>query len=124
MMDCNVEQELCSVYRGDSINYDLEFKREDGSPVNVSGMTLTYTAKLNPDDVDGLPENIQVKHIFPEDAESINGSGELVIPASKTKNLIPGRRMKYDFVLANGSNVTTIGAGSFMVLQNVATNKN
>ncbi len=122
-MECNEQQELCSVYPGDSISYDLTFEWDDGTPIDVTGMTIWYTAKLNPTDAEGLAHNIQVSHVFPVGSDSAIGIGVVTVPSEKTKGLIPGRHMRYDFVLVDGSAITTVGAGSFVVLQNVMINK-
>ena len=50
MIEYTESSELDIVYPGDTLDFDFTFKNKDGSPLNISGKTLWFTAKLNIDD--------------------------------------------------------------------------
>lgn len=117
---CLAAQVMCPVFRGDSMSFEFEFRQEDGSPYDISGMTLFFTAKqmaMSPDNVVG---DIQWKVHFPTDTDSQAGVGSMKVPPLTTQYLIPGTLMHYDFQLVGGiDDVVTVGYGTFNVAQDI-----
>ena len=120
-MVCENIKDLCPFFAGNTINYDLVFKRSDGSPIDISGMVMTFTMKINKSDPDSGPTALQQSVTFQPDDDSGNGLGSIEIPAGMTSKLIPDRWYQYDFQLLNGPNKYTIGIGRVFVKQKVRT---
>lgn len=119
MVDTIEQEDLNAVYPGRTLRFEFEFKYEDGTPMDVSGKTIWFTAKINNTDEKPGDNDIQASKLFPSDADSAAGIGSMQIPPRLTKALIPGRNMFYDFTLVGGVNdIDTLGSGQFMVLQN------
>lgn len=118
-MDDTSNKELFSIFSGDTLEYDFTFKDSDGSPINISGMTLYFTMKINKSDINGSPNGLQETITFPSDIASANGDGGIYISSSKTKKLLPDRWYQFDFNLTSGVNTYTIGSGKVFVKQRV-----
>lgn len=87
-------QRLKSIIRGDSKFYLFRFKKQDGSPVDISGWTIFYTLKRRIDDSD---DNAVVKMQLTTHTAADQGESLLIIPASVTDLLEPGVRYYCDF---------------------------
>lgn len=75
--------------RGDSLVLPLVFTQA-GDPVNISGWTLSFTAKTELDDSDDDAQ-VAFDYVFPDDEETQVGTNTITIPASKMRGLIPGK---------------------------------
>ncbi len=118
-MTCQTAQNLCSIFRGDTLPFTFQFNNEDGTPIDISGMTLYFTMKLKKNSPDGEITDLQHSVIFPADTSSQNGQGDMVIPSSETQNLTVDREYYYDFELVDGTTVSTIGYGQIKVEQDI-----
>lgn len=117
MSDLTEQEDLNSVYPGRTLRFEFLFQNDDETPMDISGKKIWFTAKINNTDKNPGDNDIQASHIFPNDANSIIGIGFMKISPLKTKVLIPGRDMFYDFTLVSEDDVDTLGSGQFMVLQ-------
>jgi hypothetical protein len=118
-MDCLIREDLCPIYRGDTPIYDVKLTYSDGSPVDISGMTLIFSAKLNKDSEDGVVGDFKVTTLFEVGDDSSNGIGSITIPSKVTMTLVPSRNMHYDVKLIGGGIVSTVAAGMFQVVQTI-----
>jgi hypothetical protein len=121
-MSCQVEQDLCPIHRGDSFNWTVAFKTDDGDAIDISGKKLFFTMKLTKNSVDGLAGDLQASVTFPADADSIAGLGTFSISKADTQDLTPGKSYYYDFQLTDPSDATyvkTLGFGKIKVLQDI-----
>ena len=119
MIEYTESSELDIVYPGDTLDFDFTFKNKDGSPLNISGKTLWFTAKLNIDDETNKETDIVHSKVFEPSPDSIGGIGSMQIESKLTAILVPGREMRYDFRLIDGDVVKTIDSGKFKVVQNI-----
>lgn len=87
--------------KGDSYLWNLSF--DDGqtpaTPISIVGKTLTFTVKDFLDDPDE-DAPVQVVTTFPDDADSLAGTGSVFVPHTETQNLTPGQKVFYDFQLS------------------------
>jgi hypothetical protein len=120
-INCSTTQDLCSIFRGDSLNFKFTFTDSEGNPLNIVNKTLFFTMKADPTSSDDAEENLQYYTTFPDDSDSLNGIGTMSIPASETQNLIPNMTYMFDFQLVDGSEVLTIGSGNVKVVQDITT---
>ena len=109
------------MFAGDTLDYDFAFKTAAGDPINIQGMILTFTMKINKSDRDGLDNGLQTSVTFPVSLESANGEGEMYVNASDTAKLEPDRWYQFDFSLASGDHRYTVGTGKIFVKQKVKT---
>jgi hypothetical protein len=116
MTECTIQQNLCPIYRGDTIPFDFTFTQPDDTPLDISNMTLTFTMKEDPTDTDVV---LQESVVFPHNTESTNGKGSLTVPSTSTDTLEPDMSYYYDFQLVNVDEVFTIGAGKIKVLYDI-----
>jgi hypothetical protein len=116
MTECTTQQELCPFYRGDTIPFVFLFLQPDETPLNISGMTLTFSMKEDLDDTNTV---LSVSTTFPDDTDSQNGKGLMKLQPSDTDTLVPDTNYYYDFQLQNGSEIFTVGAGRVKVLYDV-----
>lgn len=75
--------------RGDSWVLPLVFTQA-GESVDISGWTLSFTAKTSLDDSDDDAQ-VAFDYVFPDNEETQVGIGTVTIPASKMRSLIPGK---------------------------------
>ncbi len=118
-MTCQTAQNLCSIFRGDTLPFTFQFNNEDLTPIDISGMTLYFTMKLKKNSPDGEITDLQHSVVFPSDTASQNGQGSMEIPSSETQNLTVDREYYYDFELVDGATVSTIGYGQIKVEQDI-----
>ncbi len=118
-MSCAVSQELCSIFAGDSLNYKVSLKKDDGTPIDVRRMTIYFTMKINKSDDSRAKTSLQFSMVFPDNEDSANGEGDMVIPATLTNGLLGARWYQFDFQLVAGAAVHTIGNGKIFVKQKV-----
>ena len=116
---CATPQNLCSMFRGDTLPFSFQFNDTDGQPIDISGMKLYFTMKADATSDDGGPGDLQDSVTFPSDAQSALGQGELIIPASLTALLIPGTNYHFDFQLVDGTTIATMGIGQILVDQDI-----
>ena len=102
MSTCDTGEKLCDFHRGDTLPFDFLFENDDGTPMDITNMTVWFTMKMD-SSVLALDQNdIQVKkHFDPGDPgnDYINGAGNMTVPTSKTTNLLPEKVYFYDFQL-------------------------
>jgi hypothetical protein len=117
--NCPIEQPLCPIYRGDTLSFQFTFTDIEGNPLSIVGKKLYFTMKLDPTSADDDPGNLQYSVIFPDNTDSQNGIGNMIIPADETQNIIPNATYYYDFQYVDGGLVATIGAGTIDVKQDI-----
>ena len=118
-MTCQIAQNLCGIFRGDTIPFTFQFNDSDGNPIDISGMKLYFTMKLNKSSPDGEATDLQDVVTFPTDPASQAGQGNMTIPSTKTQDLSVNRDYFYDFELVDGNIVSTVGWGQVKVEQDV-----
>ena len=118
-MELETTKDLNSFFAGDTLDYGVSFNDLDGVPLNISGMTLTYTMKINRSDGNTDSTSLQSSVLFPDNDDSKNGVGSIEIPSSKTKQLITERWYQFDFQLIGGGKENTMGDGKVFVKQKV-----
>ena len=106
------------IYRGDTLNYNFTFKDKDGNAIDISSTTLWFTMKRSPSDKDASAA-LQDSVTFPADANSVAGLGSIAIAATDTALLTPGVTYYYDFQWVDGTEVTTLAAGTVTALQDI-----
>lgn len=116
--ECLVPQMLCPLVRGDTIPFHFTFMQPDDSPLDISGMLMFFTMRLDATAA-GVPD-LQVKTTFPSDAESVAGKGSMKVLPSDTGSLVPKSTYHFDFQLVNGpDDVFTVGRGTILVEQDM-----
>ena len=109
---CPTQQDLCNLYRGDTLPFTFKFNDPYGQAIDISGATLFFT--MREDNEDENPA-LQVKVLFPIDENSENGIGSMKILPSDTESLEP-INYYYDFQLVRSpDDVFTVGAGRIRV---------
>ena len=113
---------LSDFYRGDTKNWSLTFTK-NGSPIDISNMTLYFTLKEDQDYADNATSGVfQTSTTFPADATSQGGIGSLLLTSTFT-NAIPPGAYYYDFQLVDSSVspsvVTTLAKGTVNVLVDI-----
>ena len=116
-MECSSTQDLCSITRGNTVEYDFTFVQDSGDPVDISGMTMSFSMKLKDSSPDGGKNDLYDEVTFP--AGSTDGTGNMQIAPEKTAVLLPKRWYHFEFLLESGSNEYTMGAGRIFVKQNL-----
>jgi hypothetical protein len=112
---------LSDFYRGDTKNWSLTFTK-NGSPIDVSNMSLYFTLKQDEEALDNATGSFQVSVTFPADANSVAGLGSLLLTSTFTNGIAPGTYF-YDFQLVDSSAspavVTTLAKGTVNVLVDI-----
>ena len=80
---------LAPFYRGDTKVFNLSFKDNAGTPINISGHKLWFTMKINVTDADANAV-FQKEITFPENTDSENGVGALTLGSDETGTIEPG----------------------------------
>lgn len=108
---------LSDFYRGDSLEFEMNFKDKNGVPINITGAKIYFTLKEQPTDPD---DKAKIQIMQSTHSDPVNGYTIFEVPASYTKNLKPLQSYYYDFqiVFANGK-VKTITSGKVKVLQDI-----
>jgi len=120
MSSCSAPVTLCPFHRGDTIPFDFEFKNADGSPMDISGMVLFFSMKLDIQSETLGANDLQTDTTFPADLDSESGLGSMKVLPVDTDNLLPERTYSYDFQLVNGAeDVFTVGYGMVDTLRDV-----
>ena len=111
---------LPDFHRGDTVPYNVTFT-ENGVAKDISNMILFITLKANKADTDAAAA-MQKKHTFPADANSIAGTGTVILTSAET-NVSPGKYY-YDIQLVdptpNPVVVTTLTSGTVDVLRDIS----
>lgn len=100
--------------RGNDVNLNLTFKDKAGQPIDLTGKTVFFTAKSDPECSD---ENADIQAQTTDHSDPTNGV--TVVSLSHTQTLIDAGTYQYDFKLAEGGVVVSTKAGTLTVLQNV-----
>jgi hypothetical protein len=116
---CVAPQELCSIFRGDTLAFKFTFTDLEEAPLNIAGKKLYFTMKLDPSSEDDAEGNLQYSVMFPNDYDSSIGLGTMIIPADVTADLIPNATYYYDFQYIDGLQIATIGSGTVVVKQDI-----
>ncbi len=104
-----------TIYRGDDVTFQITFKDNSGTAVDITGATLYFTAKTNNDDADGSAV-IQSSNSTLSDPS--NGIGEAVLSNSDT-DVTPGKYF-YDIqIITAGGEITTAMIGKVTVKQDI-----
>lgn len=104
-------------YRGDTQIYKLRLTDPEHSPIDLTGCTIWFTMKLNPDDPDSaaLIQKVVTTHTNPT-----NGETKVSLTAEDTAKLIPGKCHYYDFQYKSTSDqVVTLEAGRVTILRDI-----
>lgn len=128
---CLIEQPICPLYTGDTFPFEFVFVQPDGSPLNISNMTIVlylyiYGEEAFPKDEDIPPapgtrffsngEAMKKVELFPEDQNSIDGLGFMTLLPEETSQLLPGNKYNYKFKLENSTaEIFTVGVGQINV---------
>lgn len=111
---------LSSFFRGDTKQYNLEFKEQNGAPINIVGHELWFTLKSNIDDSDD-DAILQKKVVAPDGNNSENGLITIMLSSTDTESIAPGT-YQYDIqktIPGSPPIVATIMAGQIAVLADV-----
>lgn len=112
---------LSDFYRGDTKSWSLTFQK-NGSPIDISNMTLYFTLKQDQEAADNDTGVYQASVTFPNDANSQAGLGSILLTSTFTDAIEPGAYY-YDFQLVDSSTspstVTTLAKGTVNVLIDV-----
>jgi len=119
-MDCANVKDLCSFFAGDTLNYGFSVKKLDGSVIDISGMTLVFSVKLNKNDADRAVNNMQVSIVLPSDGDSQDGIGSMFVSGKDTSRLLNNRWYHFSFRLVNSGNGYVVGSGKVFVKQRVS----
>jgi hypothetical protein len=99
----------------DTKTYTVRLKR-NGIAVNISGWTLTFTAKVDFNNLDAAAV-INKTIIFPTNAESVSGIGYLPLTSAET-NLTVGEYF-YDMKFIDTGYRETFVRGKLMILPSI-----
>ena len=104
------------IFRGDTITRQLTFQNEDGTPMDISGATVYFTAKTATDD-DITDSNAIKKDITVHD-NAAGGLSTLLLTPAET-NVSPAK-YTYEFQLKTAAGaITTYPGGKLEVLADV-----
>jgi len=92
---------MLEIYRGDSKRVDLTFTTDSGTPFNLSGYKLYYTAKQNYTDLSGLFTILQTGHDLP-----VSGFTHIDLSGAQT-NQCPGDYLASFTLVSSGSGIST-----------------
>ena len=103
------------IYRGDDKTWEIQFKDCEGTPIDITGWTVYFTAKEKKADIDADAKIIKeiTSHSDPVDGKTLI----ILVPADTTDlkgNFYYGIRVKKD----TGERVTVL-TGTLEVLKNV-----
>lgn len=113
-VSCMVEQDLCPVTRGDTMPFSFTFK-QNGVVFPINSYKLFFCMKQKNDSI-YITGDVQENVTFPDDADSTNGIGSMVITPVKTNDLIAGVNYYYEFQLVGPTDdVYTVGRGRIKV---------
>ncbi len=89
-----VRKTIAGFFRGDTRLYNLRFLDSNQAAIDITGheLWITFKRKLSDDDSEAL---LQKKIVFPADAESTAGRGQLTLTAAETDSL-PVGKLVYD----------------------------
>jgi len=107
---------ISDFYRGDTQVYRLILKKEDGTPVDLTGSSVWFTIKRNVKDLDteAIVQKKVDNHVDPS-----NGITEIKLEPSDTNTATPGQYV-YDFQLVKpNGDVKTLLAGKVKILADV-----
>lgn len=121
-MPCQEEQELWCITRGDTVPYTFQLWDADkDQAIPLFGKELWFTMKRKKTDTDANA-GLQKTVVFPDDADSGNGIGYMVLEPADTDPL-EIKTYFYDFQLVDTSVspevVTTVGTGKVPVKQDI-----
>lgn len=108
-----------SMYRGDTYKFTATFKDSAGDPIDITGYTVKFTARVNYPDksvVDDSDAAISTTALIPTGTD---GVAEFEIIPTQTQEL-DIRDYFYDIQLKSPSGeVSTIGVGKFILLNEI-----
>jgi predicted metalloendopeptidase len=110
-----METENLEIVRGDDKFYNLTFTDSNGDPIDITGWTIFFTAKLrkNQTDSEGLQVNVSVH------TDAVNGETQIHLPNTDTINLQPGNYY-YDIqAKKDNGNIFTILMGKLKVYEHI-----
>lgn len=105
-------------YRGNSELYELTITDSAGNPIDLTGCTIWFTMKVDPNDSDS---DAAIQKIVTEHSDPTHGKTKVNLTAVDTRNLAPNKSYFYDFKYKNASGdvVKTLLEGRVKVLQNI-----
>lgn len=80
---------LPDFYAGNTVSYDMTFKDQNGTAIDISLDLMFMTLKHSPDD-DDVNAALQKQIQFPSDANSIAGLGTFTLDSTDTEGLSEG----------------------------------
>ena len=90
----------------------------NAAPVDITGATFQFTAKLDPNDLDSAPTTVMID--WQETSTSLDGYTWLVVPASVTAGMQLAAYAYQVRMVSAGGVVTPIVKGAFTVVQPVS----
>ena len=90
----------------------------DGAPVDITGSTFEFTAKLNPDDADDALTTVMVD--WQETTTPTGGHTWMVIPAATTADMQLTAYVYQVRMVSSSGIVTPIVKGTFTIVQPVS----
>lgn len=79
-----MEQTQLEIKRGDTQNYTLYFKDENGAVIDITGWIVFFTVKENIDDTD---DNAKIKKTITAHSDAVNGETTIALSSVDT-NLV------------------------------------
>ena len=103
-------------YRGDTKKLNLTFKKKDGSPWDITGATIWFTIKKDPNDDD---DKALLQVSVSTHTDPTNGKTVLTLSKDDT-NIEPGFSYPSDFQMVDDDgNVTTLATPEVNVLPDI-----
>lgn len=104
------------IYRGDTVTRQLTFQNEDGTPMDITGATVFFTAKTAADD--DVTDSAAIKKDITSHDNAVAGLSTLILTPAET-TVTPGK-YTYDFQLKTASgNIITYSGGKIEILADI-----
>ena len=105
------------IYRGDSKTWELEFKNEAGTPIDITGWTVYFTVKERDTDTD---LNAKINKTIILHSDPTNGKTNIVLIPADTINL--KGIYYYDIRIKTvAGTISTVESDSFEIIKNIRT---
>lgn len=101
---------MIDIYRGDSKRIDLAFVTDSGTPFNLSGFGLYFTAKQSYTDAQPLFTVVQMEHDLP-----VSGFTHIDLSGAQT-NQCPGEYLAAFTLVSSGSGISTFETEGLNIL--------
>jgi len=108
------------VYRGDDKTWEVQFKNDAGTPIDITGWKVYFTVKEKDSDSDDLAK---IKKDTEVHSDPTQGKSQIVLVPTDTENLKGNFYYDIQIKKATGEFITVI-VGTLEVLRDVTRRKN